>query len=200
MNYGCKEAMFIHTYVPSDYRMKACFDGLLHETDIEKWGFDEKDVYLYLMNRNIMRIMNCHIFDRFQSCQELNLSGNLLDSIDHRWFLHLENLVSLDLSNNNIGKLPDFSFKNLAKLEVLNLDNNKLKAIAKFTLSGLKNLKRLSAKNNLIENVYAKLFVDLKNVEIEETSNWKQSKGELHEFENNPTRFFILKRIICLAQ
>ncbi len=200
MNYGCNESMFIHTYVPSDFKTKPSFDGLLHETDIERWGFDEKDVYLYLMNRHIVRIMNCHIFDRFHCCQELNLSGNLLETIDHRWFLHLENLVSLDLSNNKISKLPDFSFKNLTKLEVLNLDNNKLKAIEKFTLSGLKSLRRLSVRNNLIESVYAKLFVDLKNVIIQEASNWKECNGQLHEFENNTARFFVLKRIICHAQ
>ena len=198
MNCNCNQSIFNHS-IPRDAKSTKSipFDGDLKKKDIEDWGFDEKDIYLYLMNRKISRITDRFIFDSFFQLKELSLQGNYIETLDPTWFLNMNNLIVLDLSYNSITSIPNFCFKGLVKLENLKINNNKLKEIGRHSLTGLESLKFLNARCNKITNVHAKLFVELKNFIIDPDWENEGFKASLKVFDDNPVKFFTLKRIIC---
>ena len=95
----------------------------------------------------------------------MDLSRNLIETIDPETFFFLENLRELILNFNMIIYVHSGIFKNLVKLNELDLSNNKIQFIEKNEFKFLENLKVLNLKSNSLRNLNVDIFQDLKKIE-----------------------------------
>ena len=75
-------------------------------------------------------------------------------------------MIKLDLSNNLIETIELNTFKQLPELETLDLSNNKIVYLSNAVFSGLKSLKSLILKSNLISNLVPNQFSSLSSLEL----------------------------------
>jgi Leucine-rich repeat (LRR) protein len=115
---------------------------------------------------------------------ELNLRDNNVTELNEVFLMRakLSNLVKLDLSNNLISSIELNTFKYLQQLETLDLSNNKLVYLSNAVFSGLKNLKNLILKSNLISNLIAAQFNSLPMLQFLDLSSNKITNLEGSNF------------------
>ena len=69
-------------------------------------------------------------FEGLASLEELDLSGNLLQTIEASMFSGLgSGLVLLELSNNKVESLGEAAFTSLQRIRTLRLNNNLIKTV-----------------------------------------------------------------------
>ncbi|KAM4636937.1 uncharacterized protein O3C94_017964 [Discoglossus pictus] len=95
----------------------------------------------------------------------LNLSFNVLSSLNQGQFSCLQNLKVLTLNDNRIVKIKRGTFHNLGRLEVLILENNQLYKIGEYDFQNLSSLKQLNLNENSLTSVNDWAFLDLKQIE-----------------------------------
>lgn len=125
---------------------------------------------------------------RCPNLNEIDLSGNNIDSVDNSTFQNMENLRSLNLSANAIQKVEPDSFDSLGQLQYLNLghnyivffpqvsgksqvellllNGNRLETIKDDTFINLNNLRYLFLRNNSIAEIEPRAFFGLNALEI----------------------------------
>jgi Leucine-rich repeat (LRR) protein len=74
-------------------------------------------------------VLNC-----INCMQYINLSGNLISSIDPNTFTGLKSLVELRLSSNQISYIDHASLTDLTSLKDLDLTNNRISSKSNFDL------------------------------------------------------------------
>lgn len=141
-------------------------------------------------NNNLKFIDSELIFEEVNPITSLNLSNNLLTSIDENllkncylleWanfefnninhispnaFERQTQLVFLSLSNNNIKKLDANIFKDLVRLEKLNLSSNNLVYIISCLFINQISLKELDLSNNSLKSIGENAFSNLRSLNI----------------------------------
>ncbi|XP_073537513.1 uncharacterized protein [Phyllobates terribilis] len=95
----------------------------------------------------------------------LNLSFNYLTSLTEDQFLCLEKLKSLSLNDNKIQTISKYSFRGLKTLEILHLKSNYLYSLGEFAFAGLFSLKQLILNENFLEEISDPAFNDLTKLE-----------------------------------
>lgn len=101
-----------------------------------------------IISKNIVRELPSASFQYFQQLESLDLSRNLISTLNSDAFTGLENtLISLDLSQNRISNLvgPPLTLMNL---EVLDLSDNQLTDLARNTFTLLPELQSLNLSSN----------------------------------------------------
>ncbi|XP_075208490.1 uncharacterized protein LOC142313359 [Anomaloglossus baeobatrachus] len=114
-----------------------------------------------------------NIITTIQICSEnismelvhLNLSFNYLTSLMQDEFKCLKKLKSLSLNDNKIQTISKYSFRGLKTLEVLNLESNHFYSLTEFAFAGLFSLKQLTLNGNIVETVSDLAFKDLRKLE-----------------------------------
>lgn len=102
--------------------------------------------------------ISSNFFVRAKKLKIIDLSANLLKSLDHCCFEGAKNLQELNLSGNQLTRLDSCILSQLPRLVTLNLANNKLSSIDAF--GGNQLLSRVDLRNNQITKLDANLFAD----------------------------------------
>ncbi|XP_020782191.1 toll-like receptor 13 [Boleophthalmus pectinirostris] len=113
---------------------------------------------------NLIRTLECQDFAKLTNLVQLNLQWNSLTALNKCSFNTLSKLEVLKLQGNSMTKLGGAFTKNLPSLKVLLLNNNKLTAIGKHEFRGLFSLLNLSLFENQIETLHESCFHGLKNL------------------------------------
>ncbi|EDW74921.2 uncharacterized protein Dwil_GK15934 [Drosophila willistoni] len=116
------------------------------------------------LSRNLVSSLNKHAFKGLTNLMVLDLSYNRIETVHPTAFGDLASLVDLDLTNNNIVSLEDNCFKGLLTLEILVFRNNRLLDVPASNLWHLHNLKSLDMSDNLVEFVRNDSFEGLKEL------------------------------------
>ena len=106
---------------------------------------------LYLQGNNLERLPE---FAGLPHLVVLNVSRNVIATIDDNSFVDLGQLVALDLSHNRIVQVTDDAFVGLKSLQVLTLAHNRIQAISPDSLSHLATLHGLVLSHNVIEHIH----------------------------------------------
>lgn len=120
-----------------------------------------------VISKNIVRELPLGSFQYFQQLEFLDLSRNLISTLNSDAFSGLEStLISLDLSQNRISNLvgPPLT---LMSLEVLDLSDNQLTELARNTFSLLPALQSLNlSRNTHLSNIPVVLLQKLNDLRV----------------------------------
>lgn len=121
--------------------------------------------------RNINGNPNDHpivstVFEGLDNLRILDLSFNLMKTIDPNVFSHTPKLERLDLSFNKLSNLNTEMFQYLNNLKYLNLSKNEIRSIKTPTFDHLENIECLCLNLNSIACLDLKIFKELKKLEF----------------------------------
>ena len=118
--------------------------------------------------------------------EDLTLRDNIIDELSEEFLMRNKfmSLKTLDLSNNLISTIELNAFKHLAELETLDLSNNKLNYLSSAAFNGLKSLKNLILKSNQISNLVPNQFASLQTLIFLDLSSNRISNLEATNFNN----------------
>ncbi|KAE8614715.1 hypothetical protein XENTR_v10008276 [Xenopus tropicalis] len=94
----------------------------------------------------------------------LDLSHNIIKTINRTDFQNLTVLQNLNLSNNRIQYMENGAFGKLVALQLLNLTKNRIGSLSSRTFEGLQNLSTLLLDNNNIVTLEPNTFLHLYNL------------------------------------
>ncbi|KAF7991264.1 hypothetical protein HCN44_002826 [Aphidius gifuensis] len=101
------------------------------------------------LTRNLIREIPDNMFINFKKLINIELSGNMLSTINQKTFTNIDDkLLNLDISNNRITTIGQLNLKNLLSL---NIGENLLKRITPDTFKNLIKLKYLNISNNPLQ-------------------------------------------------
>ena len=124
------------------------------------------------INHASLKGIKSHSFMHIRGIKRLDLSENVIESIDKGAFLEIgHSLISLKIAHglsSLMTQLPDL--RELTSLEELNLCNNRLKSIGDNSFHFLKNLKVLELNDNQIEQLAKGTFQRDIHQKLEEVS------------------------------
>lgn len=137
-------------------------------TRVEKKWFDSLQPMIPQLklnfNYNLQKI-DPDVFSNLKQLVSLDLSYNIIETLDRRLFSSLINLESLYLNNNHLKTLEGNIFSDLMNLKKLDLYYNKLEALNVNSFVGLENnLKELDLNNNRLEIINRDVFSNLKQL------------------------------------
>ncbi|XP_056635571.1 protein artichoke isoform X1 [Diorhabda sublineata] len=120
-----------------------------------------------IISKNIVRELPSASFQNFNQLENLDLSRNLLSSLNSDAFSGLENiLLNLDLSQNRITNLAGTALT-LSKLQKLDLSDNHLTDISRNFFTLLPSLKYLNISRNIhLTNIPVSLLHKLTELEV----------------------------------
>ncbi|XP_068129458.1 platelet glycoprotein Ib alpha chain-like [Hyperolius riggenbachi] len=95
---------------------------------------------------------------RLSSLTKLDLTNNLISSIEDTDFKGLKNLEYLILQKNKINSISEEAFKDLEKLEVLDLSYNQLWQLSDNLISSLTQLSKFYLTGNRLTNIPEDFF------------------------------------------
>ncbi|XP_026827349.1 adhesion G protein-coupled receptor A3 isoform X2 [Ooceraea biroi] len=124
-----------------------CGDRLQDIKDVDINAVSVEIIQLDL-SKNIIHTIQANVFMNLTNLRRLDLSENKISSVGENCFNGLENLERLDLSQNQISTIDSYAFKKLSNLKRLKLNGNGLTALKEGTFHGLKTLKQLDLSNN----------------------------------------------------
>jgi Leucine-rich repeat (LRR) protein len=101
---------------------------------------------------------------RFKETIDLNLSGNLIDSLPIDVFNCLPNLRNLYLGYNQIALITVGTFNGLNSLEILYLSHNLISRIQLGAFTGLSEIKHIYLRKNPLKSLEFGVFNGLYNV------------------------------------
>ena len=87
------------------------------------------------------------------SLTDLDLSSNLIQTINEGDLSGLAELGSLNLEHNDLADVDDNSFRDLTALQKLDLSNNELETLTRETFIGLENMLTMDLSMNEIKNI-----------------------------------------------
>ncbi|CAH1112884.1 unnamed protein product [Psylliodes chrysocephalus] len=110
-----------------------------------------KELFHYAQSLKYLDLSNSWIMDTpyfpLPNLVHLNLSHNLIETINKNSIQQLIKLKSIDLSFNAIEEVPAHLWNHLPNLKILNLSNNPIKELVADSFSGLTNLQELTLLN-----------------------------------------------------
>ena len=130
--------------------------GVTSCADITATHLGEVEV-LYLDNQDIATLKRGD-FAGLTNLTELDLSSNLLESLNAELFAGLSNLMDLNLRSNRLASLDAKLFSGLSGLERLNLRSNRLASLNAKLFTGLGSLERLDLYANRLSELPHGIF------------------------------------------
>lgn len=125
------------------------------------------------------------MFDGISMLRSLKINGDFeFQIIDHDAFSNLKQLVYLDLSSNVIDSLDKRTFSELVNLETLDLSSMRVKSLDENIFSNLKNLRQLDLESNELKFLNPRLFFGLENLYELNLSRNKLSHFDLRILDN----------------
>ncbi|KAJ8709747.1 hypothetical protein PYW08_009751 [Mythimna loreyi] len=129
---------------------------------------------LILTNNLISALDNSAIFINLDSIELLDLSANIIETINDSVLSQLKTLSKVDLKNNKIKIIPDSLFRNMPKLITIDLYGNQIEDVPVNAFRGSP-LKNLNLSNNKITYLTDNFCLELRN-----------SGGKLKKFLMDP--------------
>ncbi|XP_053573317.1 leucine-rich repeat and immunoglobulin-like domain-containing nogo receptor-interacting protein 1 [Bombina bombina] len=123
------------------------------------------DTRLLDLSRNRIKILNQDEFSAFPYLEELELSENIVSTIEPGAFNGLFNLRSLGLRNNRLKLIPLGVFTGLSNLTKLDISENKIVILLDDMFQDLYNLKSLEVGDNDLVYISHRAFRGLNSLE-----------------------------------
>ena len=101
-------------------------------------------------NRLTVVSKNQTLFHHLSQLGSLDLSMNVIDTLESLCFQGLTSLSRLNLSHNSLSNLQSATFYHLGSLQLMDLSFNKLKEVVNGTFFGLNNLTTLLVTDHII--------------------------------------------------
>jgi Leucine-rich repeat (LRR) protein len=139
------------------------------------------------LSHNLIGSVQSQDLAKISGLRKLNLSNNRLTIIGDNVLQSLANLDELNLANNELAALPPAAFDQSGKLEMLHLQNNTLTLLPAGLFDGLASLKVLNLSRNAIGNHHllsGQAFSGLQALEVLDLSHNKLSKIDASIFRN----------------
>lgn len=105
---------------------------------------------LYLDQNVLTHVPSDVFYPYLISLEKLDLSTNMISSIESQAFSDVVSLMTLKLGNNNLTSIKREHLKHLPRLEELDLRNNKIKVVERYTFADLLQLRTLELSYNEI--------------------------------------------------
>uniref|UniRef100_A0A2H1VT54 SFRICE_003210 n=1 Tax=Spodoptera frugiperda TaxID=7108 RepID=A0A2H1VT54_SPOFR len=118
--------------------------------------------HLILSTNQIASLDNAASFVNLENLQQLDLTANLIETINPNILSPLKRLQKVDLKNNKISVIPDNLFKNLPKLITIDLYGNQLQNVPVNAFRGIP-LKNLNIANNKVTYLQDNFCLELRN-------------------------------------
>uniref|UniRef100_A0A915KRJ1 Uncharacterized protein n=1 Tax=Romanomermis culicivorax TaxID=13658 RepID=A0A915KRJ1_ROMCU len=112
----------------------------LHKLENHNFVYNPNLKFLDLSHNVFHEIKKGQFAGLDSNLRALNLSYNLLSSLESDTFFHLRNLENLDLRSNFLTRLERGTFGSLTSLKILNLDDNDLATLSCKILTKLETL------------------------------------------------------------
>lgn len=126
--------------------------------------------------------------------QEIDLSGNVLKTLDEFDFGRLPRLKVLKLHDNDIEIVSETAFHNSTQLQIIDLSNNNIEKIGERTFQGLNRIEKLNVKNNSLSELPDNLF-DRAKVRMLENINLSSNKFSTPPLKSLQKQYFFLMSI-----
>ena len=136
------------------------------------------------LSGNLIRTIQEWDFSGHSSVSHLSLAGNVIAEIESKAFRNLTSLLVLDISDNKLFSLPD-GVRFLTNLQTLDVSNNFISDINKESLDAMSSLWRLQMHGNLLLNISDGLFSGLRSLQILDLSANRISRVESGAFAQN---------------
>lgn len=104
-------------------------------------------------------------FDKLTQLRYLNLSHNIISTMEDELFLNIKLIETIDLSYNNLSEINYHLFHTNQNLISLNIANNYLMQLHHRTFDGLGLLRYLNLSYNLISSIKDDTFFDLQSIQ-----------------------------------
>ena len=128
------------------------------------------------LSHNLLKSIDFKLFEKLLSLKTINLSHQNIEFIENNTFSNLPNLEEIDLSFNNLTMIKKEAFFILYKLSKLNLTGNGINSIQKEAMREISCLNELDLSKQKLELIQAKTFVNMKKLEkLDLSSNNLQS-------------------------
>lgn len=136
--------------------------------DIENESFHENSKLekIDLMGNRLTKISKKMLSGDFEDLQEINLSFNLLASIESGAFDKLSYLESIDLSSNCLRHLHSDIFKKNAELREVDLSDNDIGKIESDLFNSKTDLKLLDLSKNKLDSIPKLLMKNIKHLDL----------------------------------
>ncbi|XP_054290558.1 leucine-rich repeats and immunoglobulin-like domains protein 3 [Macrosteles quadrilineatus] len=137
------------------------------------WLFGLNSLQLLSLSSNKIQSIDS-VWEFCSQLQELDISNNLLRSIENNTLQYLSKLQTLNLNHNQISYIAEGAFNHTPSLIQLNLSSNKISWTIEDMLGpfvGLKVLTKLNLADNAITSVSEQALVGLDNLEYLDLSN-----------------------------
>ncbi|KAF9407044.1 hypothetical protein HW555_012801 [Spodoptera exigua] len=118
--------------------------------------------HLILSTNQIARLDNANTFVNLENLQLLDLTANMIETINPNILAPLRHLQKVDLKNNKIAVIPDNLFKNLPKLITIDLYGNQLQNVPVNAFREIP-LKNLNIANNKVTYLQDNFCLELRN-------------------------------------
>ena len=117
------------------------------------------------LSGNIVDTVETGIFDRLTHLGELFMNSSKISKIEAGAFRNLSDLTHLDLANNKLQAVDTEMFEGLGRLDVLDLSNNYINHIREGSLAPMKALRQLNLRNNHLTTLSTQEFQFLSQLE-----------------------------------
>ena len=123
------------------------------------------------LNNNKIEMIHGEGFRGLHNLVNLDLTRNILFSLDPDWFQDLESLRELHLAQNNIHFLQSRVFVYLTQLILLDVSDNRVSHIYIQALYGLHNVRQIFLQGNHIKALLSDTFSYLRQADLIDVSN-----------------------------
>lgn len=141
--------------------------------------------------RNKFNFFPAELITGLEFLQHIDLSGNVLKTLEEFEFGRLPRLRILNLNNNDIEIISETAFHNSTQLQILDLSNNKVEKIGERTFQGLNCIKNLNLMNNSLAELPDSIF-DRTKVRMLENINLAWNKFSVAPFKSLQKQYFFL--------
>ena len=133
---------------------------------IDKFNKFENVINLILVHNNISHV--CNYTSNWMVLEILDLSYNLISSIERNCFHNMQFLTIVKLNSNNIFKIDSNSFSTLPNLRFLNLSNNFIASLPSNIFYQVNNISNLMFKRNDFKFISFQAFfnIEIKRLEF----------------------------------
>ncbi|KAL9955436.1 hypothetical protein ACROYT_G036764 [Oculina patagonica] len=142
-------------------------------------------------------------FQRYNNLEEIDLTGNPIESIEPNSFIHLQRLKILKLERNKLRVLRSGTFQGLSSLTELNLIGNPIEEIKDEAFSGLKQLTRLNLSYMELRTISSGAFRGMDSLsELYLNNNKDLQRLPLDIFDNVPLTYLETDKFefCCIAK
>nr|CAI5824890.1 unnamed protein product [Callosobruchus analis] len=135
--------------------------------EIKEGVFEDLSISMLDLSNNLLTTIDSYAFDGVPLLVSLDLSGNRISSWNRRWIKNNGLLAKIYMRDNRLTSLPSSAFSKKVSLNntigmSLDFSHNNISQVDPRALRGVKIVERLLLGHNLLENIDENFFVDVR--------------------------------------